>query len=428
MLIDLPLPYEDELLHNVFLRYAMQLLPNDADRVLRHLFSPKTPKCVYYPPSVAPFSESSMPHLARVFPHLIEHHTLIPYLITFQGRVRTQQLYQREGGYDYLRVLHRFAAAEFPATLRWCPRCVQEDRVQHGEAYWRRAHQLYGTWTCHRHQLDLVESEETGRDWMPKRPADFAIPRQVERYVKPTVFRSPYSRLLHDRLFGILAAPYATLAESTPQLGAIRYIHFQSKYFPRIDTLVNAFHGMWDEVLERAVGRHVFGRVPRENFPSLRWGCRKPYLRVMLEVFFREAYGIDIHEEQYSREITWPTSARLKFRCVSRICGHGRDHWVTTYRIYQRDKNFSHVNCSCGFSFKVSVSLAGADISLKDVARINSYGDNYADYIVMRRRDGLTLAAIADELGIAKRAAKMISAARWSKTVRALPGTGADRI
>ncbi|MFS8974563.1 TniQ family protein [Cupriavidus necator] len=409
MLIDLPPPYEDELLHNVCLRYAMQLLPEDADQVLRHLFSPKTPKCVYYPPSVALFSVSSMPHLARFLPHLVENHSLIPYLLTFQGRTRTQQLYRREGGYDYLRVLHRFAAAEFPAALRWCPQCVKEDREKHGEAYWRRAHQLYGTWTCHRHQLDLVASEDSGRDWMPNRPADFAIPKRIEKYVKPTVFRSEHSRLLHNRLFGILASPYATLAESTPHLGGVRYIHFQSKYFPRIDTLVHEFRGMWAEVLARAVGHHVFGRVPRENFPSLRLGCRKPYLRVMLEVFFRETYGIDIHDERYSRQVTWPTSAQLKFRCVSRICGHGEDHWVASYRIYSGDKNFAHVNCPCGFSFKVNISLAGCDISLKDVDRINNYGDKYADYIAMRRRDGLTLATIADELGIAKSAAKMIA-------------------
>jgi hypothetical protein len=46
----------------------MQLLPNDVDHVLRHLFSQKTLKCMYYPPSVAPFSANFMPHLARFLP------------------------------------------------------------------------------------------------------------------------------------------------------------------------------------------------------------------------------------------------------------------------------------------------------------------------------------------------------------------------
>ena len=42
-----------------------------------------------------------------------------------------------------------------PFPLRWCPRCYAEALKLHGEAYWRRAHQLPGVLVCPSHGIPL---------------------------------------------------------------------------------------------------------------------------------------------------------------------------------------------------------------------------------------------------------------------------------
>ncbi|MBB3360908.1 hypothetical protein FHT39_000330 [Mitsuaria sp. BK045] len=42
--------------------------------------------------------------------------------------------------------------------LRYCPACVHEDLVMHGESYWRRVHQLPGVTMCIEHRRHLVGS------------------------------------------------------------------------------------------------------------------------------------------------------------------------------------------------------------------------------------------------------------------------------
>lgn len=45
-----------------------------------------------------------------------------------------------------------------PHPLRWCSRCYAEAMALHGEAYWRRAHQLPGVLLCPSHGLPLLHA------------------------------------------------------------------------------------------------------------------------------------------------------------------------------------------------------------------------------------------------------------------------------
>jgi hypothetical protein len=46
--------------------------------------------------------------------------------------------------------------ANFP--LKSCPECMFIDRIEYGSTYWRRSHQLPGTWLCLEHDQPLLES------------------------------------------------------------------------------------------------------------------------------------------------------------------------------------------------------------------------------------------------------------------------------
>ena len=42
--------------------------------------------------------------------------------------------------------------------LKYCPRCVSEDRAQYGETYWHRSHQVRGIDICTKHLCKLEQS------------------------------------------------------------------------------------------------------------------------------------------------------------------------------------------------------------------------------------------------------------------------------
>lgn len=70
-----------------------------------------------------------------------------------------------------------------PHRLRWCPRCYAEATKLHGEAYWRRAHQLPGVLICPSHGVPLCAAR------LPKRRCQHefiaATPRTCVRDERP---------------------------------------------------------------------------------------------------------------------------------------------------------------------------------------------------------------------------------------------------
>jgi hypothetical protein len=408
MHFDLPRPYEDELLHSTCLRYAMRFMPTHADRVLRQLYAGRLPLSAYYPPSLEYFSAANMPHLAPILGQLVEKHTFVPYLMAFQGRSWAESKFSPTRPYDYEKILPLLKEAKFPEHLRWCPRCVQEDRLAYGEAYWRRAHQLHGCWVCMKHGLKLVASKDAGRSWIVFQPAELSIPRQVDPYMEEATFCSERSRALHQQLVSLLEAPYSVLERGAPRIGTLRLKIFGSRYFPSSREITRAFHDMWAEAVEYGVGRELLGTYERPRFPNLETACQKPYLRMMLEIFFAETYGVDLHDPMYVERIG-PPCVGLRFRCVSQVARHDASHWVTKYQACRNDTEYVNANCKCGFSFKVHRSLSGINITRSDVVRINRYGDGYRDYIRRRLEQSVSIYRIAKDLGIEKSVVKMLS-------------------
>lgn len=50
------------------------------------------------------------------------------------------------------------AKSKYTRYLRYCTECVKENRLQYGETYWHRAHQLYGISACCKHGCKLTDS------------------------------------------------------------------------------------------------------------------------------------------------------------------------------------------------------------------------------------------------------------------------------
>lgn len=66
--------------------------------------------------------------------------------------------------------------------LKYCPLCVKEDRVQYGETYWHRAHQIRGMQVCTKHGCVLYQSKVSAISYgsFSFQPAEFNVDEKVK--------------------------------------------------------------------------------------------------------------------------------------------------------------------------------------------------------------------------------------------------------
>ena len=73
---------------------------------------------------------------------------------------------------------------EIKRYLRYCPKCVREDREKYGEAYWKRFHQMIGVDVCATHGclLDTSSVEITGSKKEDLYPAELYVNDKAARF------------------------------------------------------------------------------------------------------------------------------------------------------------------------------------------------------------------------------------------------------
>lgn len=135
-------------------------------------------------------------HLVSVMPpsnsytveRLIDEHTLLPFYEPFISleRGRILRLEMENTSYNRLHARLGVAAARFrhPASLRFCPSCVNVDRQEYGEAYWHRVHQLPSIEVCPKHAVFLKPS---AANWIGRRNSNAFI--SAERSITEILVR-----------------------------------------------------------------------------------------------------------------------------------------------------------------------------------------------------------------------------------------------
>jgi hypothetical protein len=93
---------------------------------------------------------------------LIDKNTALPFYTLFLPPERDQLCRESLANGEIERVHERLgskvAGIPSPSHIRFCPTCVVEDRQEHGETYWHRAHQLTGIEVCPIHDCFLEPS------------------------------------------------------------------------------------------------------------------------------------------------------------------------------------------------------------------------------------------------------------------------------
>jgi len=161
MIAYLPEIYPDELVYSWFSRYYIHSGCFSHKMALQDLYCKRSDN-----PSkefIGNLNQQARETIAQMYPldMLILNHTLFPLYARFIPLTQRKNALHRIG-HDSCDIHHLFPV--LPRTneeqyLRYCPLCAKEDRVQYGEAYWHRKHQIRNVRTCTKHNCKLHATE-----------------------------------------------------------------------------------------------------------------------------------------------------------------------------------------------------------------------------------------------------------------------------
>lgn len=165
-----PDPYPDELFYSLCARYSQRMRYPGKTAVQQELFGLMNAITSIDLPGRLNFFGTVLPpgHSCADVDQVINRHTLWPFYRPFLPGERQQAvLAAMKGVTGYRPDLHAGTAGTDiprPEWLRFCPKCVNEDRTQFDECYWHRTHQLPGVHLCPTHEV-LLENSPVGVGW-----------------------------------------------------------------------------------------------------------------------------------------------------------------------------------------------------------------------------------------------------------------------
>jgi len=163
MITFFPVPYEDEVLYSVLARYHVRSGNISYKATMRDLFGSTSVTAVMDLPSNIHNLVNNMPLNSRYTEeYLIKNHTLFPFYSAFLPPERAEQVFQsmkgENGGSIYSRTGIMASSIVLNQYFKFCPTCTEEDKLQYGELYWHRIHQIPGVLVCPKHYVPLYNS------------------------------------------------------------------------------------------------------------------------------------------------------------------------------------------------------------------------------------------------------------------------------
>lgn len=165
MLPFFPSPYPDELFYGICARYHQRSCHTSVGYTLLDLFRNRLATVtVDFPTNISSVSDQLSQRSKNTLDHLVNAHTLLPLYLPFLPKDRVTKIMDHiarkiTGGNISMTIGATASAIPSIAFLRYCPSCLRDDRLNHGEPYWHRSHQVPGVGVCHLHQDRLLDSK-----------------------------------------------------------------------------------------------------------------------------------------------------------------------------------------------------------------------------------------------------------------------------
>jgi hypothetical protein len=168
-----PTPLPDELLYSICARFSDRVRYPNKEAINTELFGARGMAATIDLPSHLKYLASNLPRRNDYSPvqfmnRLIDRNTLLPLYSPFVPTKRIRQIRQAMGSPNG-GAIHNIAGTSAsmirgPGWLRFCPRCVEDDRKQFGVCYWHRLHHVPGVEVCPLHNLFLINSNARARN------------------------------------------------------------------------------------------------------------------------------------------------------------------------------------------------------------------------------------------------------------------------
>lgn len=154
-----PEPLPDEPLYSLIARYHSSLLYRNPGDTYQDLFGSRVLTVAMDLPSNVSSLHERLPWNIWTREELIAKHTSAPYyafVLSDEKRTLLIDAILRSDPPNPSAELGLMSAnIKRPANYRACEKCIEEDRLEFGTAYWHRTHQLPGVIVCPRHGIPL---------------------------------------------------------------------------------------------------------------------------------------------------------------------------------------------------------------------------------------------------------------------------------
>ncbi|MCA1994421.1 MAG: TnsD family transposase [Coleofasciculus sp. S288] len=412
-----PDPYPDELLYSVCARYSDRVQYGTPFHIMQDLFGNKSAKATVDLPS-------RLSHLVSVLPpghpytveRLIDDHTMLPFYSPFCPSERVNRVRENMRGdkgwgiHSRLGILYN----RRQNWLRFCPVCVQEDRLRFGESYWHRLHQAPGVEVCPVHAVFLEESQARIRHHVN-------IYRFIsaESVIKPT---SPLLLNLSDPTHEALLKIAHDAAWLMSQRGLVCNVEFLHNRYSKLladqglatyqgtvsnpKLLVAAFKNFYSADLLSLLNCSLDNQHNQPWLMNLRQkrtdNIRHPIRHLLLIQFLgytvAEFFQMPNEFKPFG-DPPWP--------CLNPICFHFKQPQIEKCLVnYSREvgrKPIGTFECNCGFVY----SRQGPDLAAEarfELTRVKSYGELWDVALKNLWSDPeVTVSEIARRLGFSHR-------------------------
>lgn len=179
-----PDPYPDELFYSICARYSARVRYPNKQRVNVDLFDKKVLVAAVYFPTRLNTLISFLQTDKYSADQFINENTIYPFYEPFINVERSKLIRHEMKSENDNRLRCRLSTnihqVSMPEFLRFCPICVEQNRIEFGETYWHRSHQLMGVLVCRKHKCFLQNS-------LVRRGRNLSIYyRSAETHIVPT--------------------------------------------------------------------------------------------------------------------------------------------------------------------------------------------------------------------------------------------------
>ncbi|MBZ0301634.1 MAG: TnsD family transposase [Anaerolineae bacterium] len=356
-------PYPDELFASVLARLRERLHFASPQPFMAMFFGKKSQRpLIEFPTHLANIHAMLPPGNVYSADQWIDENSVYPFYAPFIDEARAQQvrvdMKLGEGGKVYLRL--GLTRVPIPALtyLRFCPVCVQEDRMIYGETYWHRVHHILGIHACAKHAVWLEDSPVHARGTDGFQAAEPVIDEPEPRHLNPVNRFDQVQLRLAQEATWLLEHPSLP---SNPALLAQKYLFCLAEqelapysggnlYAQKLLGAVREYYG--DELLDQLHCR--LQTHPQNNWVARL--CRRsetmsfPIYHLLLMHFLGyTAAGFFALPDQpaYFGRGPWP--------CLNAACDHFQKDVISDYELRfsqsSRRNPVGRFSCVCGFSY-----------------------------------------------------------------------------